>query len=36
VALSEKNIEKVAEIGIIKDLMTAVKLLPPGGVYQYL
>jgi hypothetical protein len=31
VALSEKNIEKVAEIGIIEDLMTAVKLLPGVG-----
>jgi hypothetical protein len=31
VALSEKNIEKVAEIGIIEDVMTAVKLLPGVG-----
>ncbi|MDR1636336.1 MAG: TonB-dependent receptor plug domain-containing protein, partial [Treponema sp.] len=31
VALSEKNIEKVAELGIIEDLMTAVKLLPGVG-----
>jgi hypothetical protein len=31
VALSEKNIEKVAEIGVIEDVMTAVKLLPGVG-----
>ncbi|MDR0451208.1 MAG: hypothetical protein LBH26_08070 [Treponema sp.] len=31
VALSEKNIERVAEIGIIEDVMTAVKLLPGVG-----